>query len=36
MRPAFHFYSILDADFLEEIERFKSMKDILIERGGRK
>jgi len=26
----------LDADFLEEIERFKSMKDILIERGGRK
>jgi len=26
----------LDADFLEEIEKFKNMKDILIERGGRK
>jgi len=24
----------LAADFLEEIERFKNMKDILIERGG--
>jgi len=24
----------LDADFLEEIERFKNIKDILIERGG--
>jgi len=26
----------LAADFLEEIERFKNMKDILIERGRRK
>jgi len=24
----------LVADFLEEIERFKNMKDILVERGG--
>jgi len=24
----------LAADFLEEIERFKNMKDIFIERGG--